>query len=53
MILHAHPFSSYVQKVTIAFYETDTPFEWHMIEGAGDFEALKRLLINPETDFRD
>jgi glutathione S-transferase len=43
MILHAHPFSSYVQKVTIAFYETGTPFEWHMLEGAADFDALKQL----------
>ena len=43
MILHAHPFSSYVQKVTIAFYETGTPFEWHMIEAAADFDELKRL----------
>ncbi len=43
MILHGHPFSSYVQKVTIALYETGTPFEWHMIEGAGDFAELKRL----------
>ena len=43
MILHGHPFSSYVQKVTIAFYETGIPFEWHMIEGAADFDELKRL----------
>lgn len=43
MILHAHPFSSYVQKVTIAFYETGTPFEWRMLEGPADFEALKQL----------
>ena len=43
MILYAHPFSSYVQKVTIAFYETGTPFEWHMLEGAKDFDDLKRL----------
>jgi glutathione S-transferase len=43
MILHAHPFSSYVQKVTIAFYETGTPFEWRMLEDAAGFDALKRL----------
>jgi len=43
LILHAHPFSSYCQKVTIALYETGTPFEWRKIEGAADFEALKRL----------
>jgi len=43
LILHAHPFSSYCQKVTIALYETGTPFEWRKIEGAADFEVLKRL----------
>lgn len=43
MILYAHPFSSYVQKVTIALYETGTAFEWHMLEGPADFEDLKRL----------
>jgi len=43
LILHAHPFSSYCQKVTIALYETGTPFEWRKIEGPADFDALKRL----------
>jgi glutathione S-transferase len=43
MILHGHPFSSYVQKVTIALYESGTPFEWRMLEGPADFEDLKRL----------
>ena len=43
LVLHAHPFSSYVQKVTIALYEVDRPFEWRKIEGAEDFDALKRL----------
>jgi glutathione S-transferase len=27
--LYAHPFSSYCQKVLVALYENDTPFEWH------------------------
>ena len=43
LVLHAHPFSSYVQKVTIAFYESGTPFEWRKLEGPADFETLKRL----------
>src|SRR5688572_8611063 len=43
MILHGHPFSSYCQKVTIALYETGTPFEFKLIENAADFEALKKL----------
>jgi len=31
MKLYAHPFSSYCQKVLIAFYENDTPFEFRML----------------------
>jgi glutathione S-transferase len=29
--LYAHPFSSYSQKVLVALYENDTPFEWRML----------------------
>jgi glutathione S-transferase len=29
--LYAHPFSSYCQKVLVALYENDTPFEWRML----------------------
>ena len=29
--LYAHPFSSYCQKVLVALYENDTPFEWCML----------------------
>jgi len=39
----AHPFSSYCQKVLIAFYENDIPFTYRMLEdeGVGDeFAAL-------------
>ncbi|MGB4074466.1 glutathione S-transferase family protein [Pseudomonas sp.] len=32
--LYAHPFSSYCQKVLIALYENDTPFEWRVLEEA-------------------
>jgi glutathione S-transferase len=31
MQLYAHPFSSYCQKVLIALYENDIPFEWRML----------------------
>ena len=31
MKLYAHPFSSYCQKVLIALYENDTPFECRML----------------------
>ena len=29
--LYAHPFSSYCQKVLVALYENDTPFEWRAL----------------------
>jgi glutathione S-transferase len=29
--LYAHPFSSYCQKVLIALYENDIPFEWRLL----------------------
>jgi glutathione S-transferase len=31
MKLYAHPFSSYCQKVLIALYENDIPFEWRQL----------------------
>lgn len=31
--LYAHPFSSYCQKVLIALYENETPFEFMMLDG--------------------
>jgi glutathione S-transferase len=30
--LYAHPFSSYCQKVLVALYENDTPFEYRVLE---------------------
>jgi glutathione S-transferase len=37
--LYAHPFSSYCQKVLIAFYENGTPFRFRML-GPDDPQAL-------------
>jgi len=31
LILYAHPFSSYSQKVLVALYENHTPFEWRQL----------------------
>jgi glutathione S-transferase len=42
-VLHGHPFSSYTQKVVIAFYETGTPFEWRVLGDPESFAELKRL----------
>jgi glutathione S-transferase len=40
--LYAHPFSSYCQKVLIALYENDTPFEFRML-AMNDAEATAEL----------
>lgn len=41
-VLYAHPFSSYCQKVLIAFYENETPFEFRMLSQE-DPETLKEF----------
>jgi len=43
LVLHAHPFSSYCQKVLIALYENDTPFALKMLTDADSFAELARL----------
>ena len=41
--LYAHPFSSYCQKVLVALYENDTPFEYRSLESPGAPEELAAL----------
>ena len=41
--LYAHPFSSYCQKVLVALYENDTPFEYRMLEEPGAMDELTAL----------
>lgn len=41
--LYAHPFSSYSQKVLIALYENDTPFEYRSLEEPKAQEELAAL----------
>lgn len=50
--LYAHPFSSYCQKVLIALYENDTPFEFRLLapgdeRAAAEHEALWPLKRMP------
>lgn len=46
--LYAHPFSSYCQKVLIALYENDTPFEWRLLTFAeGDINTAAFAQIWP------
>jgi len=52
MKLYAHPFSSYCQKVLIALYENDTPFEFRMLapgneQAAAEHESLWPLKRMP------
>ena len=41
--LYAHPFSSYCQKVLVALYENQTPFEYRSLESPGAMEELAAL----------
>jgi glutathione S-transferase len=41
LTLYAHPFSSYCQKVLVALYENDVPFEHRMIEDPPAMAELK------------
>ena len=41
--LYAHPFSSYCQKVLVALYENDVPFEYRMLEEPGAMDELAAL----------
>ncbi len=41
LTLYAHPFSSYCQKVLVALYENDVPFEYRMIEDQSAMAELK------------
>jgi glutathione S-transferase len=43
MRLYAHPFSSYCQKVLIALYENDTPFDYRSLDDAAANEELAAL----------
>lgn len=54
--LYAHPFSSYCQKVLIAFYENEIPFEYRLLgpdaQVAAEHEALwpfKRMPVLAEN----
>jgi glutathione S-transferase len=43
LVLYQHPFASYCQKVLIALYELDLPFDSHLVEGDEGREELARL----------
>jgi glutathione S-transferase len=47
MQLYAHPFSSYCQKVLIALYENDTPFELRMIAPGDERAAAEHAALWP------
>ncbi len=45
--LYAHPFSSYCQKVLIALYENDTPFELRMLAPGDERAAAEHAALWP------
>lgn len=51
MKLYAHPFSSYCQKVLIALYENDTPFEFRMLAPGDERAAAEHAALWPLKRF--
>jgi glutathione S-transferase len=51
LTLYFHPLSSFCQKVLIAFYENDTPFEPHIVDLADDAARAAFLKIWPVGKF--
>ena len=47
MLLYAHPFSSYCQKVLIALYENGTPFEWRLLAPGDEQLAAEHAAVWP------
>ena len=47
MKLYAHPFSSYCQKVLIALYENDVPFEFRMLAPGDERAAAEHQALWP------
>jgi glutathione S-transferase len=47
MKLYAHPFSSYCQKVLIALYENDTPFEFRLLTPGDERVAAEHAALWP------
>ena len=47
MKLYAHPFSSYCQKVLIALYANDTPFEYRMLAPGDERAAAEHKALWP------
>jgi glutathione S-transferase len=43
IVLYAHPFASYCQKVLIALYENETPFEYRMVDDPRHLAELAAL----------
>jgi glutathione S-transferase len=51
LVLYAHPFSSYCQKVLIALYENDTPFELRMLAPGHEREIEEHRALWPLGKF--
>jgi glutathione S-transferase len=47
LLLYAHPFSSYCQKVLIALYENDTKFEFRMLAPGEDRNLAEQAALWP------
>ena len=50
-VLYAHPFSSYCQKVFIAFYEKDVPFEMRLLSPENPSAVAEQHALRPLDRF--
>lgn len=48
LILHAHPLSSFCQKVLVALYELEMPFEYRPLDLSDDAERTAHLMRWPK-----
>lgn len=51
LVLYSHPFASFCQKVLIALYENDTPFEQRVIDLANETERATLAALWPVAKF--
>ena len=51
LALYAHPFSSYCQKVLIALYDNETPFEFRMLAPGHEREIEEHRTLWPQGTF--
>ena len=52
MRLYFHPFASFCQKVLVALYENDVPFEPHVVDLGDEASSAEFKSSSPRTPSR-